>query len=500
MIIQINITQPSFFIYDYETFGINPALDRPAQFAGIRTNSTLQPIEKEKVFFCRLSNDYLPNPQSVLITGITPQDTSYHGLIESEFASRIHQLFCIPNTCILGYNNIHFDDEFSRNIFYRNFYDPYSWAYQRGNSRWDLLHILRACYSLCPNGITWPLNTQNKPSFRLKDLTQANSIKHINAHNAMSDVYATLELAKLIKEAQPQLFQFLFNHRTKYQLKKIIDLNSMNPLIFITNKMNNKYKNFITYVAPIAQHPTNPNILIACDLNGNIDALMNFNVNTIHQKLYSDHITIHDIFKKIPLRLIRLNACPILIPIKFVENNKIQSNYIMQFSENYRHCFKHLNFLRMNENGVHLRNKINTLYTMIDSYVNQQNLYNNLHVDSQLYHKFFSNSDRKIIENIRKTHSKDLKNLCTNHVDTRLKPLLFYYRARNFPNTLNYQEQQKWLNYKKNKLFNKDQSPSYNDQLNTLLSIYKYNEQNITLIRLLQKYYQHLYKTCFHFY
>ena len=29
----------SFFIYDYESFGINPASDRPAQFAGIRTDA-----------------------------------------------------------------------------------------------------------------------------------------------------------------------------------------------------------------------------------------------------------------------------------------------------------------------------------------------------------------------------------------------------------------------------------------------------------------------------
>ncbi|UOY04296.1 exodeoxyribonuclease I [Candidatus Blochmanniella pennsylvanica] len=500
MLTHINVSQPSFFIYDYETFGINPALDRPAQFAGIRTNNTLKPIEKEKIFFCRLSNDYLPDPQSVLITGIAPQDTLRHGLIESEFARRIHQLFCIPKTCILGYNNIHFDDEFSRNIFYRNFHDPYLWAYQRGNSRWDLLHVLRACYSLCPNGITWPLNIQNKPSFRLKDLTQANAIKHLSAHDAMSDVYATLELTKLIKEAQPQLFQFLFDHRTKYQLQKIIDLDTMNPLIFIMNKINNKYKNFITYIAPISRHPINPNILIACDLNGNIDNLVNLNINTIYQKLYSNHITIYDILKKIPLRFIRLNACPILIPINFFEKNNINTTYTMQLSTNYRYCLKNLNFIRMHENSVYLRNKINTLYTIIGSYINQQNIYNNLHVDSQLYHRLFNNSDRKIIESIRRTHSKELKNLCTDHVDTRLKPLLFYYRARNFPNTLNYQEQKKWLNYKKNKLFNTDQSKSYNDKLNQLLSIYKYNDQKITLLHSLQKYYQYLYEVHFNFY
>ncbi|URJ33326.1 exodeoxyribonuclease I [Candidatus Blochmannia vicinus] len=479
---------------------MNPSLDRPAQFAGIRTNDTLTPIEKEKVLFCRLSNDYLPDPKSVLITKITPQDTLHNGLIEPEFARRINQIFCTPKTCILGYNNIHFDDEFSRNIFYRNFYDPYIWAYQQGNSRWDLLHVLRAYYSLCPYGIIkWPLNNQNKPSFRLKDLTQANAIQHSNAHDAMSDVYATLELTKLTKRAQPQLFQFLFNHRTKYQLKKIIDLETMRPLIFITKKINNKYQNFLTYIAPITWHPINSNILIACDLNENIDTLLHLNINIIYQKLYSNHITIHDVLKTIPLQLIRLNACPTLIPINFFNKNNINVNHFTQFSTNYQHCLKNLNFLRIYENSVHLRKKIHTLYTIIESYLRQKALYHNSHVDSQLYHGFFNNSDRKIILNIQKTHPKNLKNLCIDNVDSRLKLLLYYYRARNFPSTLNQQEQKEWLNYIKNKLFNQSQSKSYNDNLNILLSIYSYDRQKTKLLHLLKKYYQYLYENCFNF-
>ncbi|WP_159715295.1 exodeoxyribonuclease I [Blochmannia endosymbiont of Camponotus nipponensis] len=492
-----NIAQPSFFIYDYETFGINPALDRPAQFAGIRTDNKLNPIEKEKIFFCRLSDDYLPDPRSVLITKITPQYTLHHGLKEAEFARRISQIFYIPKTCILGYNNIHFDDEFSRNIFYRNFHDPYLWAYQQGNSRWDLIHVLRAFYSLCPNGIKWPLNIYKQPSFRLEDLTQANSIQHLSAHNAMSDVYATLTLTKLIKKVQPQLFQFLFNHRTKYQLKKIIDLDTMRPLIFIMNKINSKHKKFLTYIAPINWHPINSNILIACDLNENIDTLLNFNINILHQKLYSNHITIYDIFKKIPLYLIRLNACPILIPISFFYKKNINTNYSIDLSTNYQYYLKNLNFIIIRKNSAYLRKKINTLYTIIESYIHQKKLHNNVHVDTQLYHNFFNNSDQKIIENIRKTHPKELKNLYIKNVDTRLKSLLFYYKARNFPSTLNHQEQTQWVNYKKNKLFNKNQSEFYSEQLNILLSENKDNEQKVKLLYLLQKYYQHLYKRCF---
>jgi exodeoxyribonuclease-1 len=95
-----------------------------------------------------------------MVTGITPQEAREKGVNEAEFARRIHDLFTVPNTCVVGYNNIRFDDEVTRNIFYRNFYDPYAWSWQNRNSRWDLLDIMRACYALRPEGINWPENDE----------------------------------------------------------------------------------------------------------------------------------------------------------------------------------------------------------------------------------------------------------------------------------------------------------------------------------------------------
>ncbi|MDO1742053.1 exodeoxyribonuclease I, partial [Escherichia coli] len=70
--------------------------------------------------------------------GITLQEARAKGENEAAFAARSHSLFTVPNTCILGYNNVRFDDEVTRNVFYRNFYDPYAWSCQHDNSRWDL--------------------------------------------------------------------------------------------------------------------------------------------------------------------------------------------------------------------------------------------------------------------------------------------------------------------------------------------------------------------------
>lgn len=202
--------QFTLLFYDYETFGTHTSLDKPAQFASIRTDENLNIIEEPKCFYCFPSDDYLPEPYSVLITKITPQYTFKYGTNEYEFSRKIYNILIQPNTCIVGYNNITFDDEITRNIFYRNFLDPYEWSWKNNNSRWDLLNIMRVCYLLRPNGIKWPKNNLGLPVFKLSDLTQENNIFHYNAHDATADVYATIELAKLVKTQQPKLFDFFF--------------------------------------------------------------------------------------------------------------------------------------------------------------------------------------------------------------------------------------------------------------------------------------------------
>lgn len=215
---------PTFLFHDYETFGTHPALDRPAQFASIRTDSDFNIIGEPEVFYCKPADDYLPQPGAVLITGITPQEARDKGENEADFARRIHSLFTVPKTCVVGYNNVRFDDEVTRNILYRNFYDPYAWSWQHDNSRWDLLDVMRACYALRPEGINWPENDDGLPSFRLEHLTKANGIEHANAHDAMADVYATIAMAQLVKSRQPRLFDYLYTHRNKHKLAALIDV------------------------------------------------------------------------------------------------------------------------------------------------------------------------------------------------------------------------------------------------------------------------------------
>ena len=269
---QDSANQPGFLFHDYETFGTSPSLDRPSQFAAIRTDEDLNVVGEPEVFYCRLADDYLPQPQAVMVTGITPQEANAKGDNEAAFARRVHDLFTVPKTCIVGYNNVRFDDEVTRNIFYRNFYDPYAWSWQHDNSRWDLLDVMRACYALRPEGINWPENDEGLPSFRLEHLTVANGIEHSNAHDAMADVYATIAMAKLVKTQQPRLFDYLYAHRNKRKLATLIDVPQIKPLVHVSGMFGAARGN-TSLVAPLAWHPDNRNAVIMVDLAGDIASI-----------------------------------------------------------------------------------------------------------------------------------------------------------------------------------------------------------------------------------
>ena len=312
------MSQPNFtfFIYDYESFGINPASDRPAQFAGIRTDADFNIVGEPVMLYCRQTGDYLPSPESVLITGITPQECNEKGMSEPEFATRIWAEFARPNTCIMGFNNIRYDDEMTRYLFYRNFIDPYEYSYKNGNSRWDLLDVARACYALRPEGIGWPRDSDGLPVFRLEQLTAANGIAHEHAHDAMSDVYATIETAKLIKQKQPRLFQYFFEHRSKAALGNMIDTQNFTPLVHVSGMFGN-YRGNTALIAPLAHHPTNANAVIACDLSADLGDLLTLDADTLRERLYSKkEALLEQGILPVPLKLVHLNKCPILAPLK----------------------------------------------------------------------------------------------------------------------------------------------------------------------------------------
>jgi exodeoxyribonuclease I len=371
---------PSFYFHDYETWGADPKRDRPAQFAGIRTDLELNIIGEADVWYCQLANDYLPHPQAALITGLTPQLCNKKGLSENDFMQRILERFSEANTCVLGYNNLRFDDEVTRHSLFRNFFEPYGREWQNGNSRWDIIDMVRACYALRPDGINWPRREDGSPSFKLEELTKANGLAHEHAHDALSDVYATIAIAKLIKQQQPKLFAYLFELRQKAKVAELIDVAGMTPLVHVSSKFPAS-SGCVSWIVPLAFHPVNKNAIICYNLQADPSPLLTDDISTLNSKLYTKSSELADGEQRLGLKLIHLNKCPVLAPAKTLTEERAA-----ELGINRELCLQHLEWLRQHRECQH---KVIGLYQQQDDYPTESN------PDYQLYSGFISNSDKQ---------------------------------------------------------------------------------------------------------
>ncbi|QJC36642.1 exodeoxyribonuclease I [Enterobacteriaceae endosymbiont of Donacia simplex] len=462
----------NFLFYDYETFGLNPKKDRIAQFACIRTDINLNIIESPTVFYCKLPNDYLPDPKSTIIHNISPYLVNLKGLQENKFANYINKIFSYPNTCILGYNNINFDDEFSKFLFYRNFYDAYSWFWKNNNSRWDILNLVRVCYVLRPNGILWP-KINNIPIFNLQKIATLNNIiRYYNAHDALSDVYTTISVAKLIKKKQPLLYEYFLKYRNKKKLIKIINFSKIQILIHISNIYKNKNNN-INCITPLFWHPKNKNILIVFNLIKNINNFLEILKN-------KNQLNKENIFSYI--KFINFSKSPLIMPISILKKIDIQRL-------NFNIIFYINNFIKLKKNFFKIKKIIKLSLIKFNQIYTETNIFN---VDEQLYKNFFSNTDLLKFQQI---HDKKFININLSKnffKDKRANILLLKYKARNFPFILNEVEQKQWNRYQKN-IFNKNFLDNYILEIKKLLKN-QLCKKKILVLKNLLKYTKYLYK------
>ncbi|MCK5829730.1 MAG: exodeoxyribonuclease I [Methylococcales bacterium] len=463
--------EQTFYWHDYETWGLSPSLDRPSQFAGIRTDMDFNIIGEPNMFYCRLSDDYFPNVESAIITGITPQITQAEGVSEADFAAKINKQFIQVNTCVVGYNTIRFDEEFSRNIFYRNFFDPYEYSWKNGNSRWDIIDLVRATYALRPEGIVWPKNELGLPSFRLELLTQANGISHENAHDAISDVYATIAIAKLIKKKAPKLFDYYFNLRNKNKVKALIDTKQFTPLVHVSGMFGAARGN-TSLVAPIVWHPKNTNAVAVIDLSQDVSPLLELPVDEIRQRLYTKKDELGDKLP-IPLKLVHINKCPFLA----IEKTLLPEN-LTRLGLDQQACSNNLTKLKANKK----------IAKIILEVFQQERVFDNKgNVDAMLYDGFFSDSDKRGFEKIRHSSSPEkLANIKLPIKDKRFSTLFFNYRARNHPEYLSKAELVKWTKYRQSILL--PELPSYLSNLNFLAEQYKDEVNKVEIIKNLYQY------------
>ncbi|MCP1605550.1 exodeoxyribonuclease I [Pseudomonas citronellolis] len=420
----------SIFWYDYETTGIDPRRDRPLQVAGIRTDEALNEIEAPLNFYCRPSDDILPHPAACLITGITPQRLEEQGLGEAEFMTRLHAELSRPGTCVAGYNTLRFDDEVTRYSLYRNFFDPYAREWQGGNSRWDLIDLVRTAYALRPEGIQWPLNDEGVVTLKLERLTEANGLEHGQAHDALSDVRATIAMARLLRQRQPKLYDFLYRLRGKHAVLDQVQL--LKPLVHVSGRFS-AARSFLSLVLPLAWHPRNRNALIVCDLGLDPAPLLELDAETLRQRLYTRREELGEGELPVPLKLVHVNRCPVLAPLAVLrEQDQARLGIDLAAWQARAQVLV--------EGKPQWQDKLAAIYE-------QENFPGVEDPEQQLYDGFIGDRDRRLCEQVRQADPVRLGREQWPFDDPRLVELLFRYRARNFPETLSTAEQEQWREF-----------------------------------------------------
>jgi len=446
----LKIVAKTFFFYDLATRGLNPRVDRIMQFAGIRTNEKFEQIGEPYNILIKLNDDTLPSPDAVMVTGITPQSTQADGYSEAEFAKILSEEIFTPDTIPLGFNNIRFDDEFVRALLWRNFYDPYEWSWKDGRSRWDLLDVVRMTRALRPDGIKWPV-VDGVPTNRLELLSKENGLEHTKAHDALSDVEALIAVAKLLRQKQPQLFDYLLKLRDKNEVKKLVNLDDKKPFVYVSGRLEAEFDK-ATIAFPLTSAP-HGNVLVY-DLRYDPRDFVNLSKKELEKKIYASWEERNaDDFVKLPVKQLQYNHAPAVAPLGVLtaENGWTKIGLDQNTIEQHRNTLL--------ENPAFAE-------TLREIYETKPEWKKLPDPEGQLYDGFLDDRDRLRVEAVRNADEKTLADFHPEFTDERLPELLLHYKARSFAKSLSDDEQTAWENWRAEHL--KTQLPAFMKSLKRL--------------------------------
>jgi exodeoxyribonuclease-1 len=428
----------SFFFYDLETSGVNAKTARIMQFAGQRTDLELNPVGEPVNVLVKITDDMLPDPDAVLITGITPQMTLADGVTEAEFLKLFTEEVAAPGTIFAGFNSVRFDDEFMRCLHYRNFYDPYQWQWQDGRSRWDLLDVVRMTRALRPEGIEWPFDIHGKPTNRLELLTGLNKLAHAHAHDALSDVTATIEVARLTRNKQTKLFEYLLEMRDKRKVAELVNKNE--PFIYTSGKYSSEYEK-TTAVVKICDHPKNQGAFV---YNLRYDPARYASLSPAQlaelwrwQKDAGEG-------DRLPVKTLAFNRCPAVAPMGVLDQASRQRLKLdPKIIAGHYAALKKI---------ADLPDRLLAAAELMDKQHQTQLVSTDKDADTCIYDGFFGDEDKQAMRVVRAASPEELSSLGLHFNDSRLSAMLPLYKARNFPKTLTAEERAEWEAFRKRKL------------------------------------------------
>lgn len=429
------------------------------QFAGQRTDADFNLVGEPVNVLVKLPDDTIPSPQATAITGITPQQTQVDGMGEAEFCRYFIDDIATPETIFVGYNNVRFDDEFMRNTLWRNFYDPYEWSWRDKSGRWDLLDVTRFVRALRPDGINWPMIEREVdgevikvPSVKLEEMARLNGFENEKAHDALFDVIALINLAKLLRDKQPKMWQFLYDHSTKNAVLEIVKPGQFVPFVYTSGRFPSE--NEKTTVAVVIGKSSSLGGLLVWDLRQSIEQFSDWTDDqvlaslsaTYEQRKQPDFISV-------PIKTLAPNRCPAVAPIGVLDESS-QQRINLSIDE----VQKNLNALRANPE---------LLDRIIKVYQKRPSVYEkSTDVEDLIYDGFLNDNDKNLTRIIPGLVDSELADYHPMFDDPRMSELLLHYKARKYPRALTGEEAEQWEKYRHQRL--QKQFANFQNELSTM--------------------------------
>jgi len=258
----------------------------------------------------------------------------------------------------------------------------------------------------------------------------ANHIEHLGAHEALSDVVATIGLARLIRDRQPRLFDWALKMRDQHHVMNLLNPAKPEALLHTSSRIPAN-RGCTTLVLPLSIYPDRKKSVIVYDLMTDPDALLNLTADEITDRLFTPASDLPEGVERIPLKAIHTNHVPMVAPAATLKNVDCQ-----RIGLDPERCFKHAE--KLIQVLPQIRNKVMDVFKPYPPGADTD-------PDQMIYSGgFFSNTDRRLMDKIRNTAPDKLTQLSWPFKDSRLKEMLFRYRARNFPATLSSDEYQLW--------------------------------------------------------
>lgn len=463
----------TYLFYDYETFGANTRVDRISQVAGIRTDENFKEIDRF-TYYCKPPMDYIPRCEASIITGITPFEAQEKGVTEAELAKKLHGHFNMPGTVLMGYNSAKFDDEITRSLFYRNFREIYDHEWKNGCSRFDILKLVVGVYVFDNKLLNWPKDEEGKVSLKLENLSLDNNIIHENAHDALSDVIATLEIAKIIKDKSPKTFNYIFSLRDKKTVDKYLKVDDLTLYSSLQFGFDKGYSALIYNIH--LSDSINKNSKYFIDITGDIDSLINLDVDQLKERMFMKKNELIELgVKRVPVISVKINQSPVVYPYSKLNNMDIKERYSkIDITEKINKIKSNLELIKGKIIKIFNRSHMNK----------KQDCYNDI------YGGFPSTKDKDRFSWLL----KDVKNNKPFFDNQKYNDLYFRFMGNNYLNDLEKDEKKLWVKHCLNLFDGKIEIDGqinykqFKEEIKEAKDLYKNDNKNINILDEVEKY------------